>query len=238
MQSALSVLYPPHCVSCGEPIEDTHGLCGKCWAETPFVTGHVCDRCGVPLLGEDDGQGDLCDECLTIARPWTRGRAALIYSENARRLVILLKYHDRLDLVPPAAGWMARAAREIVARDALVVPVPAHWTRIFRRRYNQAAELARALGRELRLEVAPTALIRPNRTETQEGKGRDARFANMQGAIRPHPRRGAALAGRHVLLVDDVMTSGATMAAAAEACLEAGAAEVDTLVLARAMKDA
>lgn len=238
MQSALAVLYPAQCVGCGEPVQDTHGLCGKCWAETPFVTGHVCDKCGSPLPGESDGEADLCDDCLTIARPWAQGRAALIYTGQGRRFVMGIKYHDRIDFVPAAAAWMARAARPFLSRDLLVVPVPAHWTRVFRRRYNQAAELARGLAKETGLDVEPTALIRPTRTDPQERKSREERFANLAGKIAPHPKRGAVLDGRRVLLVDDVMTSGATLAAAAEACLAAGAREVYVLTLARAVKDA
>jgi len=238
MQSPLAVLYPPHCVSCGEEIEDAHGLCGRCWAETPFITGHVCDHCGAPLLGEADGARDLCDDCLITTRPWARGRATLAYGENARRMVLALKHGDRLDLVPPAARWMARSARDLVGPDTIVVPVPSHWLRIVQRRYNQSAELARALAREMELSVAPNALIRARRTETQEGKGHVARFDNLRDAIRPHPKRGRDLEGRPVLLVDDVMTSGATLAAAAEACRDAGATSVHTLVLARAVRDA
>ena len=237
MQSALAVLYPAQCVGCGEPIEDSHGLCGKCWADTPFVTGHVCDKCGCPLPGVTDGETDLCDDCMTIARPWSRGRAALTYADQGRRFVLGIKYYDRLDFVPPAASWMARAARPFLTRDLLVVPVPAHWTRIFSRRYNQASELARALAKETGLDVAPTALIRKTRTEKQERKSRDERFENLAGAIVPHPKRGHKLEGRRILLVDDVFTSGATFAAATDACLAAKAREVFVLALARTVKD-
>lgn len=237
MQSALEVLYPAQCVGCGEPVQDTHGLCGKCWAETPFVTGHVCDKCGCPLPGDGDGKADLCDDCMTFARPWSRGRAALIYDGQGRRFVLGIKYYDRLDLVPAASSWMARAARPFLTCEMLVVPVPAHWTRVFRRRYNQAAELARGLAKEAGLDVAPTALLRPTRTPKQDRKSPVERFENLAGKIVPHPKRGSALKGRHVLLVDDVFTSGATFGAAAEACLAAGATEVFVLALARAVKD-
>lgn len=238
MQSALALLYPAQCVGCGEPVEDTHGLCGRCWAETPFVTGHVCDKCGAPLPGETDGVADLCDDCIDVERPWSRGRAALIYGGQGRRFVLGIKYYDRLDLVPPAASWMARAARPFLAPDLLVVPVPAHWTRVFRRRYNQASELARALAKETGLEVAPTALVRARRTEQQENKTREERFANLAGSIAPHPKRAGRLDNRRILLVDDVFTSGATLAAATEACHAGGAREVFVLTLARTVKDA
>ncbi len=240
MQSALKLLYPDQCVSCREPVENIFGLCGTCWAKTPFITGMVCDTCGTPLpeAAGPEKERLICDDCIAISRPWSRGRAALLYRDNARRLVLALKHGDRLDLARPAAHWMARAADAIMDPDLLVIPIPSHWTRLFIRRYNQAAVLAQALTRITQLEYAPDLLVRPRRTPPQEGLDRKARFSGLQGAIIPHPKRGKAIQGRSVLLVDDVMTSGATFAAAAEACTAAGACDVFTLALARVAKDA
>jgi ComF family protein len=236
MQSVLRVLYPPQCISCGTLVEETGALCGTCWQETPFLDGAVCDSCGAPMIGAV-AAGDLCDQCLTIARPWSRGRAALAYRDNGRKLVLALKHGDRLDLARPAARWMARAGAPILREGMLAVPVPAHRWRLLRRRYNQAAVLAQALARVSDLEYLPEALVRNRRTRVQDGMGQEARFVNLSGAIAPHARHGARLRGADVLLIDDVMTSGATLAAAAEAARAAGAREVRVLVLARVAKD-
>ncbi|MDA5093004.1 ComF family protein [Aliiroseovarius sp. KMU-50] len=237
MQTALALLYPPQCVSCGDPVESDFGLCGACWRATPFIEGVVCDLCGAPLPGEDDGSNAHCDDCLTLDRPWKRGRSALLYRENARRMVLALKHGDRTDLARPAAGWMARAVKPILTDQPIIVPIPTHWTRLFRRRYNQAAELGKALSGRLGMDYAPEALIRPRATQTHDGLSVDERFSNMDAAIRPHPKRGRVLASRNVLLVDDVMTSGATFTAAALACQKAGAASITVLSLARVAKE-
>ena len=236
MQSVLKVLYPPQCISCGEFVEETGALCGACWQETPFLGPGVCDCCGVPMIG-DVAAGDTCDQCMTIARPWARGRAALAYRDNGRRLVLALKHGDRLDLAQPAARWMARAGAPILREGMLAVPVPAHPWRLFRRRYNQAAALAQALARITPVTYLPDALVRLRRTKVQDGMGQEARFLNLQGAIAPHPRHGARLRGADVVLIDDVLTSGATLAAATEAALAAGAGQVCVLVLARVAQD-
>lgn len=238
IQGALQLLFPPQCISCGEPTDTDFALCGACWRQTPFISGLVCDRCGTPLPGEDEGRAEYCDDCLTLARPWNRGRAALLYRDNARRLVLALKHGDRLDLARPAGEWLMRAARPILSGDMLVAPVPLHWTRLFRRRFNQSALLSRALSRAAGLDHCPDLLLRTRRTESQEGRDRDGRFANLAGAIRVHPRHRARIGTRAVLLVDDVMTSGATLVAAADACLGAGAASVSVVTLARVAKDA
>lgn len=237
MQSALRLLYPPQCVGCGALVERDFGLCGTCWRDTPFVTGLVCDLCGVPLPGEDAGQPEHCDDCLAIRRPWRRGRAALLYRDTGRKLVLALKHADRLDLVRPAAAWLARAAAPVAGPDKVVVPVPAHYLRLLRRRYNQAALLATGLGRELACPVVPDLLKRHRRTAVQDGMSREERFANLADAIVPGRSARQRLAGREVLLIDDVMTSGATLAAAADACHAAGAACVDIAVLARVAKE-
>jgi ComF family protein len=236
MQSALRLVYPPQCVSCGELTSDDFALCGACWREAGFIAGLSCDKCGVPLPGEDPGEPVYCDVCLAIARPWSRGRAAMLYGETGRRLALALKHGDRLDIARPAGRWMAEAARPILRPGMIVAPVPMHWFRFLRRSYNQAALLAKSLAREAGLAICPDLLVRTSPTATQEGRDRDGRFANVTGAIRPHPRRLHRLRGAHVLLVDDVMTSGATLAAAAEACLAGGAAEVSVAALARVAK--
>jgi predicted amidophosphoribosyltransferase len=238
MQAALHVIYPPQCLTCDALVTTDFGLCGHCWRETPFITGLVCNQCGVPLPGDDLGQPESCDDCLTIARPWSQGRAALLYKDNARRLVLAFKHGDRLDLARPAAGWMMRAAQPMLVPGMLVAPIPLHWLRLIKRRYNQSALLSAAVAKMAGLDHCPDLLIRTRHTGSQEGRDRDSRFANMTDALAPHPRRENRIAGRHILLVDDVMTSGATFAAAAEACIAAGAIGVSVLALARVAKDA
>ena len=218
-------------------VQNDFGLCGPCWRDTPFIGGTVCESCGVPLPGEPDGYRLECDDCMAAPRPWAEGRAALLYRDRARDLVLALKHGDRLDIAAPAGRWMARAAAPLIRPDTLVAPVPLHRWRLFRRRYNQSALLARALACDLGLPHCPDLLLRPRTTTSQDGRTREGRFHNLQGAITAHPRHTNRIEGRHILLVDDVMTSGATLAAATEACFSAGADAVDVVVLARVTRD-
>lgn len=241
MQSLLAALYPPRCLACAEPVTQAHALCGRCWREASFISGAACDQCGVPLAADGVRHPlapELCDDCLRLARPWTRGRAALLYAGTGRRVVLALKHGDRLDLARPAARWMVHAGADLLQGDPLLVPVPLHWTRLLRRRFNQSAVLSGAVARLTGLSACPDALQRRRLTPTQDGRSPMARFENLQDAIRAHPRNGARITGRRVVLIDDVMTSGATLAVAADACLAAGAADVDVLVLARVAKSA
>ena len=237
-QTAVRLVYPPRCISCGDLVESDFGLCGPCWRDTPFISGLVCDACGTQLPGQAGPFLEYCDDCLATARPWSRGRAALRYHANGRRLVLALKHGDRQDLARPASAWMARAAQPILRPDTLIAPVPLHWLRMLSRRFNQAALLAQGVARETALDCCPDLLSRPRRTQSLGGLTRDARHATLDGAIRINPRRRDRAQGRDILIVDDVMTSGATLSAATQACYAAGARDVCILTLARVGKDA
>ncbi|MEI4485322.1 ComF family protein [Frigidibacter sp. MR17.14] len=233
---ALRLAFPPACAGCGTPVADEGALCGSCWQETVFLTGLVCDLCGAALPGTSD-RAEQCDDCRRIPRPWARGRAALGYAGRGRDLAMQLKHGDRLELVPMLAGWMAQAAAPLILPGMVAVPIPLHWRRLLRRRFNQSALLAQGVARRLHLPCCPDALLRSRATPSQEGRSPDERFANLAAAIAPHPRRQSAIAGRPVLLIDDVMTSGATFASATEALGRAGAGPVHVLSLARVAKD-
>ena len=238
MQSIIKAIYPAQCVACDTLTEVENGLCGACWRETQFIDGTICDTCGVPLPGDNDGHRLQCDDCMAIARPWDRGRAVLVYAGIGRKMVLGLKHGDRTDLAQPAGIWMARLARSLIRPDTVIVPVPLHWVRLLRRRYNQSALLAQSLGRQMEKPVCVDALLRPRRTASLEGHSRDARFAVLSGSISVNAKRMAQIRGKPILLVDDVMTSGATLAACSEALLDAGAANVSMITLARVVKDA
>lgn len=238
LQSVIRAVYPPQCISCGTLTESDFGLCGPCWRDTGFIGGLICDHCGVPLPGTDRGEQVLCDDCMRVARPWSQGRAVFLYQGNGRKLILSLKHGDRTDLARALGDFAASAARPLVQHDTVIVPVPLHWTRLLTRRYNQSALIANRMGQVLARPVCADALKRARRTPSLEGKSRDARFATLDGAIRGHPGRAGHVKGRHVLLVDDVMTSGATLAAGTEALKAAGAREVAIVILARVMKDA
>lgn len=236
IQAALHMLYPPRCLCCGLSVESDFGLCGPCWKDTYFIDGLVCDRCGAPLPGSSN-KAVLCDECLKIARPWDHGRAALLYTANGRKMVLGLKHGDRLDIVQTAARWMVKRAHGIVKPGMLVAPVPLHWSRLLKRRFNQSAELGKHVSHELDLEWCPDLFVRKRRTPMLEGKGRDERFATLENALFVRQRHRRRIEGRSVLIIDDVLTTGATLGATTEAARLAGAVEVSVLVLARVAKE-
>jgi predicted amidophosphoribosyltransferase len=255
MKGALRMVYPPQCLCCGAPVAQEGGLCPDCWREAEFIQPRCCDHCGAPFPGEDLPDEDLpgkglvaarheaagllvCDECLTRPRPWRDGRAALVYRGTGRKLVLMLKHGDRLDLAPALGGWVARAAQPLVRSGMVVVPVPVHLRRLLKRKYNQAEILSRAVARTHRLTHGPRLLHRIRHTPMQDHGSVGDRFANLDGALAVPARMAQHVRGMAVLLVDDVMASGATLEAAAQALRAAGAGPISVVVLARALKDA
>lgn len=228
----IHLIYPPRCMSCGTLVGSDFGLCPDCLRDTPILVDPVCDRCGAPLLGQAE-PGDVCDGCLSQPPSWSRGRAAMRYDGRARAMVLALKHGDRTDLAGPLGHWLARAATPLRQPDTLVVPVPLHRWRLFRRRYNQASLVAGVLARNWGVDMAPDALVRTRATPPQDRRTKADRQANQAGAIAPHPERGQQIRGRAVLLVDDVLASGATLDVASAVCMESGARRVDVAVVAR-----
>ena len=228
---ALDIALPTLCVACREPVEG-EGVCSACWAKLSFIAPPLCPRLGIPFV-YDPGPEMLSMEAIASPPAYARARAAVRYDDVARTLVHALKYQDRTDLAPAMGRWMARAGRELLDDADVLVPVPLHWRRGWSRRYNQSGALARSIERQTGVAVAPEALRRIRRTEQQIGLSRPQRASNVQGAFKVAPDRQHVVAGRRVVLIDDVLTSGATVDACARALLRAKAASVDVLVFAR-----
>lgn len=241
VKAILGLLYPQQCVNCDDIVSSDTGslsgaaLCGSCWKDIRFISGLVCGRCGTPLPGEGEGEAQ-CDDCLAIARPWLAGRAAVAYSGAGRELVLKFKHGDRADLAPALGGWLADAAAPLLHPGLIIAPVPLHVRRLLKRKYNQAGLLSENLARQAGLPHIPDLLRRTLHTPTQDHRNISDRFANIADAIRLNARYTELIKGREVLLIDDVMTSGATLCYAAEALLAAGSGPVSVAVLARVVK--
>src|ERR1700761_6574956 len=228
---ALDVALPTLCVACREPVEG-EGVCADCWAKLSFIAPPFCPRLGIPFV-YDPGPDMLSMEAIANPPAYARARAAVRYDDVARTLVHALKYQDRTDLAPAMGRWMARAGHELLDDADVLVPVPLHWRRGWSRRYNQSGALARMIEGVSGVAVAAEALRRIRPTKQQIGLSRPQRASNVQGAFKVAPDRQHLIAGRRVVLIDDVLTSGATVDACARALLRAKAASVDVLVFAR-----
>jgi ComF family protein len=231
LRIALDAVLPPLCASCRTPLADAGGLCPTCWARVSFIAPPYCERLGIPFVS-DPGPGVLSMEAIADPPAYGRARAAARYDDVARDLVHRLKYGDRLDLATAMGRWMARAGRDLLDDADALVPVPLHWRRLWGRRFNQAAALAGAASAG-RIPVLTAALKRRRATTQQVGLSRSARAVNVQGAFMVTEEGKAAIYDKRIVLVDDVLTSGATVDACARALLRAGARNVDVLVFAR-----
>jgi len=231
LRPIIDIGLPPLCPACREPVRDAGALCPQCWSRLNFITRPYCERLGIPFAF-DPGPGILSMQAIADPPAYGRARAAVRFDDVARALVHAVKYGDRLDLVPTLGRWMASAGHELLADADALVPVPLHWRRLWARRFNQAAALANAIAATANLPVT-TALKRTRATRSQVGLSKSERAQNIQGAFRVPAGARGEVAGRRLVLVDDVLTSGATVDACARALLRAGAAQVEVLVFAR-----
>ena len=227
-RGALDAIFPPQSIDGGPALAG--GLSAQAWSRIAWLDGPVCDGCGTPFEFEI---GSRCAACLAKPRAFDAARAACLYDETSREPILKLKHADRTDLASLMARWLTRAARDLIAEADAVAPVPLHPARLLSRRYNQAAEIARPLARMSGVAYLPDALVRRRATDTQGGKSGSGRKRNVAGAFEVPPGRAAQVAGKRVLLVDDVLTTGATAEGCARALKSAGALRVDVAVVAR-----
>lgn len=207
-------------------------MCAKCWQGAGFIERPYCERLGTPF-SYDSGGPLISPSAFADPPAFDHARAAMRFSDVARDLVHLLKYGDRLDLVKPFAMWMSRAGDELLREADALVPVPLHWTRLFQRRFNQSAELARAISRQKELPVIDDVLLRVRATPPQVGLARDERAKNVHRAFAIEKSARPKVKGKRIVLIDDVLTTGATANACARILRRAGASRVDVLTLAR-----
>jgi ComF family protein len=223
-------------MGCRARVAEPHSLCASCWSAISFIEGALCARCGMPF-DIDPGGETVCGPCHAKPHDFDRARALFRYDDASKRLILSFKHGDRLDQAPAFARWLDRVGRVLLSEADLIVPVPLHRWRLWKRRYNQAAILAGRLARLTARAHDPLVLERKRPTRSQgEMPSAKARRRNVLGAFRVPPGKAAAVRGRNIVLVDDVFTTGATLDACARALKRAGAARVDAVTMARVVR--
>jgi ComF family protein len=226
----LDLLFPPY--DFAQRPSQGPGLAAETFTQISFLDDPVCEGCGIPFE-YSQGIGALCTACMAYPRAFARARAACLYDEGSRELILRFKHADRPDLAKIFQQWISRSARDLIVDADAVVPVPLHPLRLLSRRYNQAAEIARLLSHQAGLIYLPDSLQRRRATASQGGRSGSGRRRNVAGAFIVPMDQHRHIKGRRILLIDDVLTTGATAEACAKALLKAGARAVDVAVVAR-----
>ena len=235
-RAVLDLILPPLCLKCRVPVAEPQSVCGPCWNELRFLGPPHCVQCGLPFP-HALGEGVKCAACIARPPPFVQARAALAYDDASRDLILSFKHGDRLEAVPLFARWIGTAGHAALADADMLVPVPLHWLRLASRRYNQAAVLAHAVAKPTRIPVETGLLTRARATPSQgEMPSARARMKNVVRAFAVDEKAGARLRGRKIVLVDDVLTTGATLSACTKTLLRAGAGSVSVVTLARVVR--
>ncbi len=238
LRSLLDAVLPPRCPATGEIVAEAGTISPAFWQELTFISAPCCDLCGLPFALDLRSDGPLhCAACMAQPFVFDRARAAVVYNDASRKLILGFKYGDRLHSITTFTPWLVRAGQTLLADSDIVIPVPLHRKRLWQRRFNQSSVLAQAVARQSGLACLPAGLIRTRHTQPQKGLSKSARQTNVASAFAVNPRHAQRIAGQRVILIDDVFTSGATLNACARVLIAAGTAQVHVLTLARVTRE-
>ncbi len=228
----IDLFLPPLCFVCEEPVSRTETVCPACWKKLTFIEASFCARCGIPF-DFPVAPGTLCGACLAEPPAFETARAAMLYDDESRKMIIRFKRVDQTHYAKALATWMHRAGSDILKTADALIPVPLHRKRLFHRRYNQSALLAQNVGELAQKPALVDALARIKETPVQGRLKRKERQANVKGAFAVLEKHKPAINGKTLVLIDDVMTTGSTANECAKALLSAGASAVHILTVAR-----
>lgn len=232
MQRFLDLIFPPLCLNCDEPVGGDQTLCPECWKKIHFITTPYCQRCGLPFSIPVEAD-TLCTSCLTTEPEFSRARSVYLYDDASKPIILKFKHGDQLHPTKALSQWMGRAAAEFLPDIDWVVPVPLHYWRLFHRKYNQAALLGQAIAKQHNKPFAADALRRIKATPSQGHLSRKERYSNVKRAFQVPKSWQQRLVNKKILLVDDVLTSGATVNACSEVLKNAGASAIYVITVAR-----
>jgi ComF family protein len=232
----LDMILPPRCIVTGDLVERMGILAPEAWQKLQFIQPPHCECCGIPFAVEM-GDGLLCTDCLQNPPAFAKARAALVYDDESKKVILNFKYGDRTDFIPTLTNWLSQAGFEMLARTDFLVPIPLHPWRLWVRRYNQAALLAEGLAKATGLKTYPTLLKRVKKTKQHQGMSKAERYKNIANAFALSKRDEALVKGKTITLIDDVLTTGATVSEATRVLYKAGAQTIYVLTIARTLKN-
>ncbi|MCF8467072.1 MAG: ComF family protein [Sneathiella sp.] len=233
--TALDALFPAGCVNCAEPIDTPGNLCTDCWPKMTYISAPFCEICGFPF-DFDRSDAMICGACIQSPPAFSKARAVLKYDDASRDMILGYKHSDQTNRAPAFARWMYRAGHRLIDECDVICPVPLHSRRLIQRRFNQSALLARELSALSKKPVSPDLLLRTRPTRSQGGLSATARHRNVQGVFQVNPARQHLIEDACILLVDDVLTTGATVNACCLQLRRAGAADVNVLTFSRVVR--
>jgi ComF family protein len=234
-KAALDAVFPAGCVNCADPIDIPGNLCATCWPQMTYISAPFCETCGFPFeFDRDDAL--ICGSCIQRPPVYSKARAVLKYDDSSRDMILGYKHSDQTNRAPTFAIWMYRAGFKLVNECDIICPVPLHSRRLIQRRFNQSALLAQQLAKLSKKPVSPDMLLRTRPTRSQGGLSAAARHRNVQGVFQLNPPRRYLVEKARILLIDDVLTTGATVEACCTQLLRAGAAEVNVLTFSRVVR--